>query len=329
MKTMDEILCKTNKQDTNVWVIDNLIRNNSINMLSGETSCGKTMIGIDMATSILDSKNFLGRTTTKQKVLYISTEADYESISQRFVDCNLENYSDLKIDCEYDTNDFNIRDKVRESDFIIVDILADFFKSYTQDNNDYWDVYEVFNSIRKDCVLNKKTWLFIHHLNKKGIPMGSQAFDAAPDTRMNLTAPDGRTSYLRLLEVYGKRVPLQEIKINFSYPNVNLMTEDEDTEQLRVDKELAEIIEVATSRKEICCSASELCRMLKLSRYGLTHNTITKYLNANKHILEENLIDYEIGHNHEGRYLKLAYRGKVENPLQCDSDTATLIEEEQ
>ena len=210
------------------------------------------MFVINMLKSILDEEEFLGRKTYKvNRVLYVSTETSDEDLALRFSQIGLKNIDAIEIISNESFGQFYLEENVKDYDLVVIDVLIDFFSSFCNDNNDYTQTYNVFNEIRKSNVLSKRTWLFLHHLNKKGQILGSTALDGGQDTRMIIKMPNGRNSKLRIVDIYGKQVQTTEIKLNFEYPNMTLVNNQNDECEEKLESEIAYIIEQVISKGTI------------------------------------------------------------------------------
>lgn len=290
------------------WLVEGLLKTNTLNTLCGDPACGKSTLIINMIKNIVDEEDFLGRKTKNvKKVLYVSTEMSQEDVALRFKGIGIKNPEKIEIIGNEKLGIFNLEYVVADCDLIVIDILFDFLNSGCDDSNNYSKVYEFFQNIRHNDRLNKHTWIFVHHLNKSGKVLGSVAIDSAQDTRLTIKMPNDRVSPLRILQAYGKQVGCHEIKYTFEKSNIHLCNDAEEQEE-KIDYELAYIIEQTIINKTIEGSSTQISSKLGLSKFGRNPNTLTKYLKKYETKLNENNIVLKINERtHNGRSFKLIY----------------------
>ena len=304
MKTTEQLLHLEEEEKDEDWIVENLIQKGTVNLLAGESCCGKTLLVLQLIEAITRKKEFLGRKTKEVSILFISSEASYKNLSKRIKDVDIDPKAKVKYDCEFDVSLNNLQFKASDYDFIIIDVLADLFKTKAQDNHNYWDVTEVFSSIRKSELLKDKTFLMLHHLNKAKGVMGSEAYNSCPDTRMILTSPNGKNEPYRMLEIYGKEVPVQAVPLRINYPYLEVTDEVAERESV-TNKILAITINYVLEHNGVEGTPSEVIKKLGLVKEGCYPSQYTIFLNLNQKTLKNNCISLETGRNHSGRYIKM------------------------
>lgn len=290
------------------WLIEGLIKPNTLNLISGDPACGKSTLIMNAIKSLADGSDFLGRKTKKvNKVLYVSTEMNEDDVCARFKELKVQHPEKIEIICNEKFGTFNLDDKVADIDVVIIDLVFEFLDAGCDDINDYKKVLEFFQEIRRSYRLNKCTWIFVHHLNKRGCSLGSVAIEGIQDSRFVIRMPNKRTSPLRVLEIYGKQVKCAELNYLFDYPFIKLCLIENDDSEEKIDYELSYIIEQTILKGLIEGSATKISSELGLSKYGRNPRTLTKYLIKHKEILNENKIELDTDRNHDGRLVKLIY----------------------
>lgn len=328
MENLKDLYEDNSAKNCKDWILENVIPSSGIHLLSGEVSSGKTMFAVNLCKAIEDGETFLGLKTKKAKILYISTEMNSADMKQRFKSSEIKNISNITLDCNNEIDSSNLIYKVKDYDFIIFDIIAQYVNKKNIDNNSYLDVYNIFDEIRENENLKNKSWLLLTHLNKKGKTMGTTAFEAAADTRIVLTSPNGNYDDKRKLYIYGKQVKKQEIYFQFNFPKMSKIEGIIDSTSEENNAILAYIISYVIKNKKIDAPASEIIRKLKLERYGCYPSVLTKILNSNNQILKNNGISLEVGTRHSSRYIKLCCLNNNETQ-QCDSDSALYEDDEE
>lgn len=309
---------KVDNEETTRWLIKGLIKENSINLVSGDPGSCKSMLTMNMIKALVDGESFLGRETkVVNKILYVSTEMDSYELKERFEKLEIVNLSKIDFMCFGTLNWNMLSSEVDGYDVIVIDVLQQFISDRCDDQNDYRKVYAVFDYIRQSEELRGHTWLTVHHLNRRGLPVGTVAFEGSQDTRITMKMPNGRKSQLRVMEYYGKQIEADEIKLKFEYPKLSLFDDDDDSIE-KIQNELSYIVEQVINRGKIEGSATSISSELGLSKYGRNPITLTKYLYRNEEILNENNITIERGKDHAGRSIKLTYK-KEDSGDTCDA----------
>lgn len=161
------------------FLINRLLYDNAINLISGDPKTYKTFVGIDIALGVSTGSSAIGHTVLKQgKVLFISTEFD---VRKRFLD--------LMRGRELDTNNKEITNKIIPFDFNSLDtfqwkkdfhLLEDLIKEYTPklividplsyifdgDINKNDEVAEFFKELKLLVNMYNLSVLIIHHNNR-------------------------------------------------------------------------------------------------------------------------------------------------------------------
>ena len=308
IKTVKEILNEDLCEER--WIWDTIIKEHTINILSGDESSGKTTLMINLCKAISDGEPFLGFETTKQNILYISSEMSGKDISRSFEKIGLKNTDKIRV-MELQNDPLSLMEyKIGSADLIVIDLFIQILINEGKDPNVYKDVNELYGSLRNDRAFKDKTIVLVHHLNKIGEINGSVGIGGASDTRMILSMPEKRQSAERLLSVYGKNVEQKDIGIFFDFKNRTMSLSDQESD-IRIDYELAFIIEQVVAKKEVSGTCQEVSAALKLSRFGRNPNSLKRYLNSNLDALKENDIDFVSERSNRERTIRLIHKPKV------------------
>lgn len=308
IKTVKEILNGGLSDD--LWIWESIIKSNTINILSGDESSGKTTLMINLCKAISDGEPFLGFNTTKQNILYISSEMSAKDISRNFEKIGLINTDNIQV-MELQNDPLSLMEyKVGNANLIVIDLFIQILINEGKDPNVYKDINELYGSLRNDSAFKGKTIILVHHLNKIGEINGSVGIGGASDTRLILSMPEKRQSPERILSIYGKNVEQKDIDIFFDFKNRTMILSDQESD-IRIDYELAYIIEQVVARKEVSGTCQEVSATLKLSRFGRNPNSLKRYLNSNIDALKENDIDFISERSNKERTIKLVHKSKV------------------
>lgn len=308
IRTVEEILKEESLED--LWIWESIIREKTVNIISGDESSGKTTLMINLCKAISDGEEFLGLRTVRQKILYISSEMSGKDISQIFEKIGLKNRNNVKIMELHEYPLTMLEYSVMDADLIIIDLFIQILINEGKDPNVYKDVNEMYATLRKGSIFSDKTIILVHHLNKLGEINGSVSLGGASDTRMILSMPEKRKSPERVLSVYGKNVEQKDMNIHFDFPS-RIMTLSEGVKSEKIDYELAYIIEQVIKKGEVSGNCQEVSAVLKLSRYGRNPNSLKRYLNSNIDALNENDIELVSERTNRERTIRLIHKPKV------------------
>ena len=307
IKTVEEILKEESPGDS--WIWESIIRAKTINIISGDESSGKSTLMINLCKAISDGEDFLGLKTTKQRILYVSSEMSKVDVSRTFAAIELNNKENVSVMELHDELLTFLKYDVNNADLIIIDLFIQILINEGKDPNVYKDVNELYSNMRSDSALKNKTIILVHHLNKLGEINGSVSIGGASDTRMILSMPEKRQSPERILSIYGKSVEQKDIAISFDFSS-RTMSLSESGNDKPIDYELAYIIEQVVARGEVSGSCQEVSAILKLSRFGRNPNSLKRYLNANIETLNQNDIEFASERSSKERIIKLIHAKK-------------------
>ena len=234
------------------WLWEGLLQENSVNILVGQQSRGKSMLATGLIKEMLKSRGgqtYLGRGVHPAKILYISTEMQEDMLVQRLADVGVDGRMrniNRRLFFYYNTQPTlaDIEREIAECDpsFIIVDILGSLIAAENLDINSYDDLNRLVARLKTF----NKAFLLIHHMNKNNKSMGSTGTLSAMDTRIEMLETDrdfdenGNVVIYQNIHAYGKAVQDKYINVAFNYPEFTLASEEEIEE---LDKPLAKLMQ--------------------------------------------------------------------------------------
>ena len=140
IRTVKEILKEESSDD--IWIWDSIIRAGTINIISGDESSGKTTLMINLCKAISDEEDFLGCRTSKQKIIYITSEMSARDISAVFEKIGLKDSDNVKVLELHDDPLSLLGYSVMNADLIIIDLFIQILINEGKDPNVYKDVNE-------------------------------------------------------------------------------------------------------------------------------------------------------------------------------------------
>lgn len=157
----------------NKWIVNGLIPDNGITIISGQPKSGKSFLTLDLGISLATGKNFLGEFgVQKTGILLISKEDPQRLINERIK--QLTDEEDLAIEfCTenqlfLDTNEYidEILKRTKEKGIKVI-IIDSFRRIFKGDENSSQVVSEVHNRF-KTLINEGLTIIFVHHHGKEG-----------------------------------------------------------------------------------------------------------------------------------------------------------------
>lgn len=333
---------KTIKKEkhTKRWLVENLIREGTVNILVGEQSRGKSMFVTGMIKEMLKTtrgQEFLGYGVRPCKVLYITTEMEEQKIIDRLanvgVDGRMRNVNKnlfIYYNPALTISDIDRELKEFDADLIIIDILGGLVSGEGFEINSY----DAFNTVVPRLRKFGKTFILIHHMNKGKKSLGSIATLSAMDTRMEMLETDRDTDedynviIYQQIHIYGKDVQDRYVNVAFKYPHFTLAESEEVNE---LDKPLSKLMQsvimkrVNSQNEESAViegtyqEVSAQCQMLE--RFQFNPKKLGLLLKMNADTLKNNNIFFETKRKANGYHLRIWY-----DPEHSDEAAATSTE---
>ena len=314
------------KRSSRKWLMENVIKEKSINILVGQQSRGKSMLVTGMIKEMLKARGgqeFLGYGVRPCRILYVSTEMREDQIVDRLadvgVDGRMKNVNKNFFAYHNPMPTFlDIEREIREHDpdLIIIDILGGLVVGEGFDINSY----DALNTIVPKLKKLEKTFILIHHMNKLNKSMGSVATLSAMDTRMEMIETDRDTDedynviIYQQLHIYGKDVQDRYINVAFKYPCFAL-AESEEVDEL--DKPLSKLMQSVIMKRVNAQSEESAviegtyqevaaqCQMLE--RFQFNPKKMGLLLKMNADTLKNNNIFFETKRKNSGYHLRIWY----------------------
>ena len=198
------------------WVVDNLLSVGGFSIFAGPPKAGKSTLVRQLVKAVCQGGDFLGRKVTKGSVVYLSFEEQPAILKEQFSLVGIGNNDPIMIhtgavfddraidDLEEALYDFN-------PSLVVLDTLFDI--SRLEEINSYKAVKDALSRIRAIARNTDAHILGVHHSNKMGGFMGSQAIYGAVDTMMTFVQQRDRR-YLFTSGKHGEHFDDQEMVYN-------------------------------------------------------------------------------------------------------------------
>lgn len=166
------------------FIVDSLIKKQSLNLIHGATGCGKSMFVLKLVDAVTTGEKFLGEfNVVKSKCLIIDLEMTRDDCIVRAKDIVTPGNESLIL-CEksWRIDDKNSSDWLKEyivSNNIELLVLDTFSKIHTVDENSNSSITPIMVKLMEICNEFKITIILLHHVNKnaeaKGLSRGRGA----------------------------------------------------------------------------------------------------------------------------------------------------------
>jgi hypothetical protein len=187
------------------WVIKGWIPSNGITMLYGESGCGKTMIGLDIACHVAAGLAWNGHKTKQGIAVYLAGEGNYGIRIRVAAWCkahgvdNLDNLliSNRAIDMDGPNAAAHIIAAVRELTAEDVELITtDTLNNHMSGNeNDATETRKMLNAMQVAWQALNSAMLLLHHIGNavdaKHRARGSSAWKASMDAQLMVVSKDG------------------------------------------------------------------------------------------------------------------------------------------
>lgn len=167
------------------WLVDNLLIRGGFSVMAGPPKTGKSTLIRQLIKSVCEGSVFLGREVAAGSVAYLTFEEQPSVLKEQFNSIGITEDHDITIHTggvfgEDTLRDFEEAIDDMRPDLVIIDTLFEI--SGLEDINQYTATYEFLRVIRNIARNTDAHILGVHHTNKLGQFMGSQAIYAAVDT---------------------------------------------------------------------------------------------------------------------------------------------------
>ena len=283
MKTIKEL----KKVKIKKTLVDNMIKTPGLYCLLAKAKIGKSLLALQLADAISNNKIFLNNKVTPSPVLYISTEVSSNQLIDRinkmninfkddnffFIERNINKNSISLFDIEVDIYEFA---KYKKGKLIIMDMLYGIDLGIHYDINNYQDMgQKALPQLRNICDKYDLTILFVHHLNKQGLSLGSTAIDTSVDGKFILTQDNNIKNKFKLT-IESRDFEGDEFNLS---RNDNLILEVEEKDYNDdLDYNLILFLNYSILQKEYKLTSAEITAKLQLK---ITPTKFTRLINNN------------------------------------------------
>lgn len=199
------------------WFVENLLSVGGFSIFSGEPKIGKSTLLRNLVKETLEGGTFLGRKVKKGRVMLFSFEEQRKILATQLEKCGVNPDSpDLLIH----TGDVFGEDVLQDLEDAILDfkpalVILDtvFAMSKVESINSYKETYDALKPLRHLARQSGASFIGVHHNNKSGRFMGSQAIYAVVDCMMSFIAQRDRR-YLWTSGKDGEHFDDQELMFN-------------------------------------------------------------------------------------------------------------------
>lgn len=167
------------------WMVEDLLVRGGFSVMAGPPKTGKSTLVRQLIKAVCEGGTFLGRGVEQGSVAYLTFEEQPSILKEQFDKIGITEDHNISIHVGgivgQDTlADFEEAIEDMKPDLVIIDTL--FEMSNLDDINGYKATYDFLRIIRNIARKNDTHILGVHHTNKLGQFMGSQAIYAAVDT---------------------------------------------------------------------------------------------------------------------------------------------------
>lgn len=238
-KTAKQILERAS--DRAEWIVENLIRQSAVCLLSASPGAGKSTLMRTLASCVANGESFLHRHCRKGLVGWVGLEESDQDLSDAIEDMALlENdnivyagISDIPPDGRIKFLEAFIIE--RNPSLVIIDTLGEFFE--IKDINHYSDTGNALKPLMALRARYGTAFMLLHHNSKVGTPLGSTKIVGAVDLSMSITvSEDG----IRSIETGKMRsgIPIQDTALHFDIETRKMSSET--SPKWRIDQDICE-----------------------------------------------------------------------------------------
>ncbi len=270
-------------------VVEDVIKGNTVSLLSAYPKMGKTFWALQMADSISKGNPFLEKNTIRNNVLYICLDDSEANFKRRLESMKIEENNNLHI---VFSHDFSIKDtisiikKVNEKitpeqiGFLIVDMFNDTRELNAATENSNAEIKKDIMEFRKMSEDFKVAILLIHHNKKeKSSNCNNRALGGIQLTgsingailildKEDMKAPNGT------MFISGRNIPSDDLKFKWDSVSGLFSKADETDEKIQIeleniredelDEDFVKILNFITKKESFTGTIQELCTKLKL-----------------------------------------------------------------
>ena len=295
------------------YLVDTLIRDKCVSVLSALPKMGKTSFAISLAYAIANGTEFLGLKTKQRNVLYICLDDCKEVIAERCKKMKLGEESNLSFQFTKNARVSNLEALIikhamwgRRFGFVIIDMLNDIREVDSGMEYNFNEMKKDIQTVRKVCDDFNLSILLLHHNKKRKEENfvndlnGSTALAGTINgsiLSLNKTSPLADNA---ILHVSGRNVPSSELNLKFNKERILYELQEEMVEELPQD--IVKVINYITRKKQYRDTVQQLTNKL-----GITTNPriIGRQLRTFRSELMKNGIELTEGKSNGKRIIEL------------------------
>lgn len=306
-----------NFNQNNDYIIEGMMRHNSIYCLVAPPKVGKSLLALQIANSIVNNLPFLNKRVNHSAVLYISTELTEYQLYERARKANYSlgsNFYFLERDKEHELYingdilyDIKELSETYKGKLVIIDMMLGIKYTEDYDINDYKDINNLIKKYREYSMKYHVTFLLVHHTNKTGRTLGSTGIDGFVDGIFHLKDIDDNEFILSSISR-----DYQSFEITLKR-NDNLIFEIIENSSRELDPRLNEFLKYLIKRKEVSFTPAEMVAKLDLN---ISPTKFGMLLNNNLQLLEREGVSIEKNKTASARN----YRAVFIDPINKDVD---------
>jgi hypothetical protein len=246
----------TEPEEKVAWLVDKTLPAGGFSLLVAKPKAGKSTLARNLALSVAQGRNFLGKKTQKGTVIYLALEEKRAEVKKHFQDMGATGEEDIYIHADSAPVDAlqQIRAVAEEKKPVLIIIDPLFKLARVKDGNAYSEVSAALEPL---LVLARKTdahVLAVHHAGKADREagdsiLGSTAILAASDTALIMKRSE-RYRTISSDQRYGENLPESVLHFDPQTRTVTLGESKEREEEQRLSAAIVEFLRAKQSPTE-------------------------------------------------------------------------------
>ena len=257
-------------------IIENMIKGNTVSLLSADPKLGKTAIALQLADAVSKGDNIFEKKTNKNKVLYIFLDDSAENVKDRMSKMNISNNEDFHIlfvenSTIHDIQTFlvELNNSINEKiGFVIIDMLNDVRSIDSSKEYSNVEIKKDINSFRKIASENEVAILLLHHnrkedsANKNNRALGGVQLTGSINGSLLSLIRKNAQEKEAVLEISGRNIRSTSINLEWNDPSICFSAPEEVSNPL--DPDLVKIINFITRTVSFFGTVQQLCSEVKI-----------------------------------------------------------------
>ena len=317
----DEVF-KESRLEARQGILDGLLIP-GLYILGGASKMGKSMIATALTNAVAKGESYLGRSNIIGDVMYFDNDNFMSETSNRVHALGFDYSDKVTFVFEEYAKSFEkikyaieIYDKPSELKLVIIDSLIG-LSDYSQSEKDYSDTYKILEEIKNYMYSKGLICVLLHH-TKKGEAgygdelLGSRGLTGATTGTIILKITNDKGTRGRL--IFTLRHAKEIIEIQKDKNGVGWILAPDKEEEEELDPNIRNVIHAVVLKKEKKIHGT--CQEVS-AKIGLTFNPmmLTKKLNENKKVLDDNHVHFANFRKKSGRYITIYSIDYPEEPI--------------